>query len=203
MLTKPIETISRGILSFAPLAVSESNETFLQGIQSLMDLLDLLKDKKLIEDRPKFALKLISVFQLFLEMNSNNPKLFVVRLELIKFVLNLIQRKHDQIMILLAPLVYAIFRSKNKSRQGLLFFLMLHFFSLLLTKNRCDFEEKRKQLVFEGIRKKPIFDFFLRPSVDLINRLWKIIPLINQFNVLDYYIGLNDRLYYYFESAQQ
>ena len=88
---KKLESIVRSVLYLAPLATSPDNEAFLQGVQSCVDLLDLVKSTSFVSASPRqrlrLAVRVVELFQLLFEMlaSPNNRKSLIVKIELVKF----------------------------------------------------------------------------------------------------------------------
>ena len=106
---KPIERLLRGLLYLAPLAADSDNEVIVQGLQSVSDLLDLLKAQKLDDVvnpgiyHLQVLRKVVEVFQLFAEMRAKQSENkfpgVVVKIEFIKVVLTLLSWKRGQRLI--------------------------------------------------------------------------------------------------------
>lgn len=91
-----VESLVHAFLSFAPVAAGVDDagtERNIQLMQSVSDLVSLRRDKFIQNgatrpDAVRFVIRVLRCFQLWGEMNSKNPQLFALRLELVKVALS-------------------------------------------------------------------------------------------------------------------
>ena len=238
-----LESALRTSLYFAPWASNSDNEVFVQGMQSVSELLDLSKGdglyKKFTDSdsrkRADFVRRILEAFQLFLEMREplTGRSDLVVRVEFVKLLLRILAWKkgrrlcvsEDQLQTshatlppveemvsskqlilsdslkLLSPLVFAVLRRKDP-KAALLVYTLMSLISISLLEDREEMRLRARKLPLDLLLKKPLYSTVMRPPVAGLVKVWNTVPFLRDLNVLEYYLSLTDRFYYYLEDGK-